>query len=202
MFLSRMALDMSLEDTQSVVRSFQLQKEMVFSAFPPSSGRLLWRIDSLEGRLWIVMLSRLRPDLTFFHQQCGYQGVFPSWDILDYDDILDQVDLRHAQHFEFYACPYPFVSMPKNEYQDMRHLRTWFESTGKHCGFELANMESITSCWKVINQKYTLFTWFTGKLWITDLDTFSEACFHGIGENLDLGAGLLTISEQSTVWTG
>ena len=69
MFLSRMALDMSHEDTQSVVRSFQLQKEMVFTAFPPSSGRILWRIDSIEGRLWIVMLSRLRPDLTFFHQQ-------------------------------------------------------------------------------------------------------------------------------------
>ena len=200
MFLSRMALDMSHEDTQSVVRSFQLQKEMVFTAFPPSSGRILWRIDSIEGRLWIVMLSRLRPDLTFFHQQCGYQGVFPSWDILDYDDILNHVDVRKPQHFELCACPFPTVSMPKNEYQDLRYIRAWFENTGKHSGFELASIESITSCWKAVNQKYTLFTWLKGQLWITDTETFAASCYNGIGENLDFGSGLLTISDTTSVW--
>ena len=200
MFLSRMALDMSHEDTQSVVRSFLLQKEMVYSAFPPAPGRILWRIDSLEGRLWIVILSRLRPDLTFFHQQCGFQGVFPSWDILDYDDILDHLDLRKTQHFEICACPFPFVSTPRNEYQDIQHIRSWFENTGKTSGYELASIRSITSCWKVVNGKYTLFAWLDGQLWITDNDLFSSACFSGIGENLDFGAGLLTISESTSVW--
>ena len=200
MFLSRMALDIGQEDTQNLVRSPTLQREMVYSAFPSSSGLVLWRMDSIEGRMWIVILSPIRPDLRYFHQQCGYQGVFPSWDITDYDDILDNLDLRNTLNFEVCFCPFSSVRMPRDYLQDMNYIRSWLESQEKHGGFDISNILSITSCWKMVDSKYTLYAWIEGKLWITDLPLFRSFCSGGIGENLDTGAGLMTVSENLSVW--
>ncbi len=196
MFLSRMSLDMSHEETQYLIRSPHIQHEMVYSAFPPDSGQVLWRVDSLDGRLWIVILSRIRPDLNEFHHIYGFQGVFPSWDILDYDSILEDLDLKKPLFFELCACPFASVNSPRDYLQDLSFLRAYIVDQGKHSGFEIEKISSLTSCWKMFENKYTLFAWWKGKLIITDLDLFSESTKGGIGYNFHLGAGLLTVSDN------
>ena len=193
MFLSRMALDMSLDETRDLVRSPVLQRTMVYGAFPPDPGTVLWRIDSMDGRLWAVLLSRMRPDLMEFHELCGYAGVFPSWHILDYDDLLSNLDPRHPYDFELCACTFSSVHSPHESLQDISYLRRYLVDQGKHGGFDIASFRSITSVWKVIDGEYILFAWWKGSLFVTDMDMFSECTEHGIGFHHDLGAGLLTL---------
>lgn len=194
MFLSRMSLDMSHEDTQNLIRSPHAQREMVYGAFPPNSRGILWRVDSLEGRLWIVILSRLRPDLNEFHHEYGFQGVFPSWEILDYDSALEELDLRYSLSFELCACPFASVNFPRDYLQDLSFLRAYLVDQGLHGGFDIENISSLTSYWKMIDNRYTMFAWWKGKLHITNLELFLEMTKNGIGHNPHLGAGLLTVS--------
>ena len=196
MFLTRMALDMSHEETQHLIRSPQLQYAKVLDAFDQKDSlpQVLWRIDSLDGRLWFVMLSRLRPDLHAFNIACGYQGVFPSWHTIDYDDLLDEIDIKEPHFFELCAIPVKPLTSPSHPIASPTALRNWLKGRSKKSGFRLLSLTSLTSCWKLVDGKYLLFAWWEGKLEIEDLSRFTEATYRGLGYGHDLGAGLLTLS--------
>ncbi len=200
MFLSQMALDMGHEETQNLIRSPLLQRSMIYDAFPPASGHILWRIDTMDGRLWTTILSRLRPDLNQFHQSCGYSGVFPSWHIVDYDSILENLNLCTPKDFLLCASPSAPVNAPRDYLQDLSSLHHWLAEQGKNGGFELLSISSLTSFWKVIDSQYILYVWWEGTLQITNLELFADCTKSGFGYNLDLGAGLLTLSSSEGFW--
>ena len=80
MFLSRMALDLTRDETFPFLHSPQLQYQMIQNAFTQDFTDFLWRTDYIDGRFWVVILSSQRPTLLGLHSQCGFEGVFPSWE--------------------------------------------------------------------------------------------------------------------------
>jgi hypothetical protein len=64
-----------------------MQRE-VRAAFAGGNMQPLFRVETISSRLWLVVLSRLRPSLYAAHERYGYQGAFPSWETLDFDEDL------------------------------------------------------------------------------------------------------------------
>lgn len=200
MFLSRMSLDLSRQDTVTVIHSPEKQQEMIHTAFGSLNQQVLWRFDYLDGRIWCVMLSSYRPDLTEFHALCGYPGVFPSWDIIDYDDTLEKAVLNSEHTFEICASPCGQLKAPNDTYRNISYLYTWLNREGKNCGFDVLAFTSITSTWHMVKGNYLLLATWKGRLKITDENQFLWACRTGIGGNRQYGAGLMTFGTTDSIW--
>ena len=90
MFLTRMALDVSRPDTQALLQEPGRMQREIRAAFAGGNIQPLFRTDMISSRLWLVVLSRLRPSLYAAHEHYGYPGVFPSWETFDYDETLEE----------------------------------------------------------------------------------------------------------------
>ena len=193
MFLSRMALDLTRNDTYPFLHSPLLQREMIQSAFSENNQHFLWRTDFIDGRFWLVTLSQYRPTLNELHSLCGFDGVFPSWEIIDYDSTLDDAVTNSIHSFSLCASPAGKTIRPRSLYIEHQSLYYWLTEHSDEWGFKLHSLSEITGEWKVVSGHYILFGRWSGQLIITDDSLFRAASCNGIAKNLDLGAGLLTI---------
>ena len=193
MFLSRMALDLTRDETFPFLHSPQLQYQMIQNAFTQDFTDFLWRTDYIDGRFWVVILSSQRPPLLGLHSQCGFEGVFPSWEINDYDSTLDEATEGSTHSFSLYATPVEKTKRPMSLYVEPQFLYYWLTDHSREWGFEVVSFTSISGEWKVISGNYILYGDWSGQLRITDENLFSVSCRQGIGPNAKFGAGLLTI---------
>lgn len=192
-FLTHMALDLTMKETHSFLLSPTLQHRLILDSFPGEKLHILWRIDSISGRIWLVILSPIRPTLDALHQMCGFQGVFPSWHILDYDTVLYDAIQDSVHPFILCASPSGEVRKPDSLYPDPRMLFHWLKQHAPDCGFEIVSLDSITGRWVHVESHYLLYGRWEGKLRIIDEEQFSQCTSDGIGPCRDLGAGLITI---------
>ena len=200
MFLSRMCLDITVAQTKKFIHFQSYAQQLVHSLFASAIDSFLWRIDFLNGRLWLVILSPLRPDYQKLHEKIGFQGVFPSWDIMDYSDILDNIQLHTDYSFEVCVSPLPPSVVRHSDFQHISDIHNWFMKSGETYGFEVESFTSIVSNWHVINGQYILFAKIHGVLQPTDETLFHQSLTSGIGYVKTLGAGLMTVRDQYSVW--
>lgn len=198
MFLTRMALDVNREDTARLLLDRKKIHQAVLSAF--EYGRVLWRIDELSHRTWLVMLSRIRPDLTELHQQYGYLGAFPSWDTLDFDRELDDAYSGSLWNFELCAAPVGLVPSVRESWAEPSFLADWLTQQAGARGFRLLHSTVTDAHWQPVNGQQLLLVRWTGRLCVTDEELFRWAVSTGIGGAGDLGAGLMTIAGRGNVW--
>ena len=71
MYLSRAELDATRRNTTIALASPQKFHGAVESAFPGGRRRRLWRLDTLNGKLYLLLLSEDVPDLTGLCAQFG-----------------------------------------------------------------------------------------------------------------------------------
>lgn len=64
MYLSRVYLDLSNRNTLRAVNSRSVLHGAVEAALTDDRSRKLWRIDSLGGELYLMILSNQKPDLS------------------------------------------------------------------------------------------------------------------------------------------
>lgn len=198
MFLTRMALDVNREETRVLLADPGQTRQAVMSAF--DYGNVLWRIDELAHRTWLVMLSYIRPDLWEVHQRYGYLGAFPSWETLDFDRELEDAHDGTSWMFDLCAAPVGTQTAPSEDWTSREFLNGWLTAQGETCGFRLVYTDDPKTEWRQAGEQWLLLVRWRGKLCITDEEQFLWAIARGIGGARELGAGLMTIAGRTNVW--
>lgn len=210
MFLSRMMLDLSLRRTMMALASPNMFHGAVEGAFPLSSagrgGRKLWRIDHLNGRHYLLLLSEDRPDLTSAADQFG--SAEEGWETKDYSPLLARV--TDGSEWRFRLTANPTMSRSSSDgakrgkllaHITVAHQRDWLAARAQKHGFALEadKFDVVHSRWERFrkggrgNAVTMLSVTYEGILTVSDVELFRSALTCGIGRGKAYGMGLLTI---------
>lgn len=205
MYLSRAELDPTRRSTMTALVSPQKFHGAVESAFPGERCRRLWRLDTLGGKLYLLLLSEDMPDLTGLCEQFG-TGAPPE--TRPYDPLLERVTQGSRWQFRLTANPTHTQKdpadlqkrgTPKPYYQEEKQEQWLLKQAEKH-GFAIPEgMFQVTR-----KQTYhflkngrhpvtLLAVTYEGILQVTDPEKFRELLCGGIGRGKAYGLGLMTI---------
>ena len=176
------------------------------SLFTGKRERNLWRIDTLYGSTYLLLLSTEKPDLTGLAEQFG--PVKSECMTKEYDTILTRVDTGTRWHFRLTANPTVSCRGEEAKRGKIRacistdEQRQWLKNKAVVCGFEILdqNFDIVQKEWirfykKDTNTKVTLLSvTYEGNLTVTDSKQFIETLCRGVGREKAYGMGLLTIS--------
>ncbi len=200
MFLTRMALDTNRRETIELLSDPGRMQREIRASFAGGTIQPLFRLSMISSRLWMVVLSRLRPTLYAAHERYGYPGVFPSWETFDYDETLDKAENGTTWTFELEASPVGIAPSIDPAWQDPYRLNRWLREQGKTCGFELKSATVLRSEWEPLGEARFLRADWEGVLTVTEQETFVWAVCAGFGNGRENGAGLMTIARNNTFW--
>ena len=102
MYLSRVELDPTRRETMVALISPQKFHGAVENAFPGARRRRLWRLDQLGEKLYLLLLSEERPDLTAL---CAQFGTGAPPETRPYDPLLERVTAGSCWQFRLTANP-------------------------------------------------------------------------------------------------
>ena len=158
--------------------------------------RHLWRIDRLNDNLYMLVLSKDKPDFTMFCQQ--FSPSEDAWETKNYDGLLDSLSEGSTWRFCLTANPTVSKSHQGNNGQGKivacEDWRGWLLSKADKHGFQVNNFNVTQSTWKKFENGIAfLSVTYEGILTITDVAMFKEALINGIGRGKAYGMGLLTI---------
>ena len=215
MYLTRMLLDMDRPDTVKAVISPNRLHGAVQSAFPGERKRILWRIDKLRGKSYLMLLSGDKPDLSSVCAQFGVKGNSePEWVTKDYSRLLERIADGGRWHFRLTANPVNHHSSGKGErgkvfaHCTIDQQKEWLCKRAEANGFSLDMGEfTVTDKqWQSFSKhngeskmRVTILSvTFEGVLTVTNADLFKQALTCGIGRGKAYGLGMLTVvrSEQ------
>lgn len=201
MYLSRVELNIGLRATMNALASPSIFHGAVETSFEGERNRRLWRIDALNGKKYILILSEQKPDLEHFAEQFGYGG---HYETKDYSPLLDKIQAGGKWRFRLTANPTvsklrgKILAHVTEEYQ-----KEWlFRRSEKH-GFSLDNddFQTVGSKWYDFRKKNgsdnvrirILSVSFEGVLTVTDAEKFKETLCLGIGREKAYGQGMMTV---------
>lgn len=191
----------ALRETMKAMVSPSLFHGAIESSFDGERARRLWRIDDLNGKKYILIVSEAMPDLKAFAEQFGYAG---EYETKDYSPLLDRI--LDGGKWQFRLTANPVVS--KSHGKIMAHItpeyqKKWLGNRAEKLGFLLdeAEFQTVQSKWYDFRKKdgagssriHLLSVTFEGILTVTDAKQFKETLCNGIGREKAYGQGLLTI---------
>lgn len=215
MYLSRVEIDINNRKNLRELRHLGCYHGWIEDAFiqererdKSDRTRKLWRIDHIKGKLYLLLLSEIKPDVELL-EKYGVQG---SCSIKDYDKLLN--NLNEGMHAKFRIKLNTVKAKFDNNKSNKRgkiipvpldELNSFFMNRAKINGFSVEKDE-----FRIINKTEELFervdidaskktkinlvsATYDGILTITDLDLFKNALIKGIGKKKAYGFGLLTI---------
>ncbi len=204
MYLSRVALDTTRRNTQMALASPSKFHGAVEEAFPEKQARNLWRIDTLGGTMYLLLLSADKPDLSHLAAQFGNPK--NCGESKDYDMLLNRI--REGSVWQFRLTANPTHSIKRNEgrgkvvaHRTEKFQQEWLRRQGEKHGFSLVpeTVRVTEKKWKVFSKRNTakkvklLEAVFEGRLKVENAGLFQNALIHGIGREKAYGMGLLTI---------
>lgn len=206
MYLSRVELNVALRETMKALVSLSVIHGAVESSFEGERTRRLWRIDDLNGKKYVLILSETKPDLKRFSEQFGYPG---EYETKDYSPLLERITYGGKWHFRLTANPVVSKSDGSGKrgkiiaHVTPEHQKHWLTERAEKLGFSLDPEE-----FQVVRTKRydfrkrngsgssrvrLLSATFEGILTVTDTDKFKDALCAGIGREKAYGQGMLTI---------
>lgn len=202
-YLTRLKLDVNNRNTMRALASPNLFHGTVERAFSNERKRNLWRIDTLNGDTYLMLLSEDKPDLSHAAEQFSLPET--QWETLPYEKLLDRITLDSRWHFRLVANP-TVRRIPK-EHMVMAHItsdhqKEWLLKRAERLGFELKEEEfQVTgSRWyhfrkNKVEKAYVslLAVTFEGILTVKDAKLFKQTLCSGIGREKAFGMGLLTV---------
>lgn len=208
MFLTQMQLDLNNRKTLIALASPAKIHGEVESAFTGSRKRNLWRVDSREGKKFLLILSEEKPDLTHAAAQLAPHGEI--WQTKDYNVLLEKIE--DGSRWRFRLCANPTYSIVEKNgergrvcaHSTSEHQLKWLLSRSEKHGFLLKPDEfNVTNVkWyrfkKGISRNMVTFLAVTyeGILEVRDSELFRNALCCGIGRGKAYGAGLMTIVRE------
>ena len=204
MYLSRIKLNTKNRHTMLALSNPQKIHGAIESAFPGERRRNLWRLDELDGKTYLLVLSEEKPDLTSVVTQFGYAG--DTFETRSYAALLDR--LTTGSHWQFRLTANPTVSQQTKigeRGKVMAHITTahqeeWLLDRAEKHGFQLLPEEfRVTKTQNYAfhkrdnNTVMLLSVTYDGILTVTDPEKFRSAMVEGIGRGKAYGNGLLTV---------
>lgn len=210
MYLTRLELDTRRRSTMKALASPNLFHGAIESSFPGERKRRLWRIDPLNGRYYLLLLSEDAPDLTDMARQFGVSGAALPWESKSYDSLLERIQEGSTWQFRLTANPTkacksaasPQARGTVHAHITPAHQQQWLLERCQSHGFSLNSEEFLvtSSRWlrfyKGQARKYPvtlLSCTYEGLLTVTDAQQFRQTLQTGIGRGKAYGLGLLTI---------
>lgn len=209
MYLSRLRLDSKRRNTMKALNAPNLFHGAIEHAFTGQRTRKLWRVDTLGGNKYLLLLSEEEPDLTAAAEQFGLPGV-SSWETKAYDPLLRRIKEGTTWHFRLRANPTK-CCVQSGQTSAIRgtvhaHITTeyqkeWLLERAEKHGFSLRpdTFQTVESEWKIFrkgserNRVTLLAVTYEGLLRVTDEELFCKTLTGGIGRGKAYGMGLLTV---------
>ena len=205
MYLSRAELDPTRRETMVALISPQKFHGAVENAFPGARRRRLWRLDQLGEKLYLLLLSEERPDLTAL---CAQFGTGAPPETRPYDPLLERVTAGSCWQFRLTANPtrskkdsadHTARGTLKPCYLEVEQEEWLWAQAAKH-GFALREEEfTVTRVqWQRFAKRGTrpvtlLAVTYEGVLQVTDAEQFRAMLCQGMGRGKAYGLGLMTV---------
>ncbi len=213
MYLSRVEIDLAnRQRTKSLTHlgAYHHLVEESFSWTKPADERPrhLWRLDQLGERLFMLVLSADKPDLTVL----GRYGDPNLAQTKDYDPFLHQLASGAFMRFRLTANPTRSVAQPGEArgrvypHVTVTQQAQWLVARADKAGFEIARQpDGDNLAFDVVSRDHPLLRHrgnkavrlsrvsFEGILKVTDLTLFKQTLTQGIGREKAYGMGLLTV---------
>lgn len=207
MYLSRVELDSSCRNTMLALSAPQKIHGAVEQAFAGGRQRRLWRIDSLNGRLWLLILSSEKPQLDNIARQFG-NSEQPVCESKDYQQLLNRIQPGTSWRFRLRANPVVAKKQEGERGRVTAHCtadfqKQWLLARAEANGFALEkdNFDVSHIEWYRFRKGNSghrvvfLAVTFDGVLQVTDAEKFRQALINGIGRGKAYGMGLLTVMQ-------
>lgn len=159
-------------------------------------NRHLWRIDKLNGRKYLLILSNSKPN----KYEMERYGVKNTAQTKDYLPFLNRLQNGQLLHFRLTANPTHRYEGKVVAHVTVKKQKEWLIRKAKKSGFELKlNQFDIvdrgySNLFKKGNSHVRLSkVTYEGLLKVTDLDLFKRSLIAGVGREKAFGMGLLTV---------
>jgi CRISPR system Cascade subunit CasE len=216
MYISRVKLDAALRSTRSALANPQQMHAMVaqcFDASPERRGsgrdserqRPLWRIDTLKGSTYLLVVSAMAPDFTLLLPQLS-SAMHSEALVKDYDAFLARLAAGKTMRFRLCANPVHSVMQagsPEARGKIFGHVtvqqqKNWLEQRSLKYGFELLSFDVVSRGERRFKRQKATVTLtvanYEGLLAIRNADLLKAALVEGIGRAKAYGCGLLTLA--------
>lgn len=201
MFLSRITLNMERYETMGALQETERIHAMIAACFSQNEKKL-WRIDSLKGKSWLLVLSENPPISDTISKQIGFPG--ETWETKDYAPLMERIKEKTTWHFRLTANPTQSIPVQGKRgkvkaISVVPKQREWLQRQGNKHGFlvQQDQFDVVANEWKHFKHKQEeitlLSTTFEGYLTVTDPRLFCETMTQGIGRGKAYGMGLLTV---------
>lgn len=208
MYLSRVMLNMKNRNTIKAFNSPNIFHGAVESCFNGERKRNLWRIDSLNGQLYILILSEDIPDLDSFCRQFGYDDGLQQ--TKSYDSLLNRISDGGRWRFRITANPTKSIfekdSGKRGKVTSLVNIdeqKKWLVEKSEKNGFSLEanSFDVVQKKWLCFyknggNKISLLSVTYEGFLTVNNSEFFKNAILNGIGREKAYGMGLLTITQK------
>ena len=210
MYLSRVELDVTRRATMRALAAPQMLHGAVERSFSGERRRRLWRLDRLGNKLYLLLLSEDRPNLSVIGSQFGPLSGNGEAAIKVYDQLLNRITPGSTWQFRLTANPTRSCGQ-KGDHDSrgkvyahctVAYQQQWLLERAEKHGFSLSLDEfTVTDCRWLQFRKGTesgrpvslLSVTYEGILRVTDPDRFRALLTSGIGRGKAYGLGLMTV---------
>lgn len=207
MYISRVALDSNDRKKLKDLTHLGAYHNWVESSFPEElranvRSRKLWRIDTLKGEKYLLLISEAEPDKKCLEKY----GVSGTAQTKPYDKFLESINEERVYRFRVTLNPVKSISQGIGKRGRVvpeitaEQQMAFLESRAAKLGFEL-----IPDEYQIVERSWEPFTkqgqkmirlnkvTYEGMLKVTQKDVFYRTLTEGIGKKKAYGFGLMTI---------
>ncbi|MCD1147298.1 type I-E CRISPR-associated protein Cas6/Cse3/CasE [Peptoniphilus sp. KCTC 25270] len=206
MYISRVEMDRYNRPKMKQLNHLGAFHSWVEESFPEeiekkTRSRKLWRIDSLNGKEYLLIISESKPSLEKM-ERFGIEGTAQT---KDYTPFLERLEEGQELRFRLKANPTKALSqegkrgrvVPLSKDEDlMEYLMERAEKNGFSLQLEdfLIVEKGYEEFSKAGQRKIKLRkAVYEGKLTITNIEDFRNTLIHGLGKKKAYGFGLMTV---------
>lgn len=206
-------MDIKKRETIRALSSPSIFHGAIESSFAGERMRNLWRIDKLNGQMYLLLLSTAEPDLQSFCEQFGIDGCIAE--TKNYDGLLEKIKNGDRWRFRLTANPTKAQRVDSGRGRVkacavINEEKDWLLAKAGKNGFNIESdsFDVTESSWQVFykkdqkesaslknrNARVSLRkVTYEGILEISDAELFKQALVNGIGRGKAYGMGLLTV---------
>lgn len=227
MYFSRVQLNPQRRHTRTFLANPRALHAAVEASFPPGAraeqdGRNLWRVDVVQHRVRLYMVSPTIPDMTHIVEQAGW-ATAPG-DTVDYGSFLNGLTTGQQFAFKVTVNPVKRQFVPGERGKILPHVTeeqqlAWFRKRASSWGFAPLATPVLSgaapgdvggeNALRVVERRNRIFgkpdaarrrtvtqrqVSIEGQLEVRDAAVFREALVNGMGRGKAYGCGLMTVA--------